>query len=259
MKWILLGAGIGLTSIFYVNIPDRHVYPPVFSKTFPLSTPASFLASMLGMRRLSADIVWMQTLQYYGESEGHHHVELHGLDEHEHEEHGILYPELQQYWQQIIRFDPFFTNVYLTGPTTLGWNLKRYDQAMALLDEGIAALENISQTADVTETGEKHPLIIGKGAYFEELKWKLYTLKSIIVFLHTEEFDKAIPLLEKIVFRKETPENIKVILAQVYEANRYYRKALRLWMDIYDTTRKPDRKQSAQEHIQELSRIIFSG
>lgn len=256
---VLLAAIIGLTAFFYSKIPVRSVYPPLFSKTFPLSTPAAFWASTMGMRRLAANIVWIQSLQYYGDREGGHSSEIHG-DAHFQKD-KILYPQLKEHWQQIIRLDPLFVSAYLTGPTTLGWNLKRYGEALHLLNEGITVIENLSEIFKGTEilhTDETHPLILGTAPYLEELKWKLYTLKTTLVYLHNEEFEKAMPTLEQIAFRDDTPEVIKVMLAQIYKTNKLYKKSLLLWEDIYIITRDKIRRESAQNHIKELLKIISS-
>ena len=256
---ILLAVVISLTAFFYSKIPVRTVYPPLFSKTFPLSTPAAFWASTMGMRRLAADIVWIQSLQYYGEREGEHSAEIHG--DIPPQEDKTPYPQLKEHWQQIIRLDPLFVSAYLIGPTTLGWNLKRYDEALHLLSEGITAIENISEMLKGTEilhTDETHPLILGRGPYLEELKWKLYTLKATLVYLHNEEFEKAMPLLEQIALRDDTPEVIKVMLAQIYKTNKLYKKSLLLWKDIYEITRDKKRRESARNHIEELLKIISS-
>ncbi|MBN2406897.1 MAG: hypothetical protein JXJ19_04300 [Elusimicrobia bacterium] len=241
-----------------MKIPSTQVYPPIFSMKYPLSTPISFWASMLGMRRLAADIIWIQTLQYYGKREGTGSPEFKRGNDKD----NTPYKDLQSYWQQLIRFDPLFVNAYLLGPTTLGWNLKRYDEAMALLDEGVEMVEEIQKnlrTLNINETDEEHPLIVGKSDVINELKWKLYLLKSIIVYLHQDKYGEATELLEKIAFQDETPEEIRIILAQIYEAQKDYRKALELWTIIYRSTLKETRRDSAAKHMNELKNIIFSG
>lgn len=242
--------------MFYLKIPQTQIFSPLFSKNFPLSTPVSFWASTLGMRRLAADIVWIQALQYYGGKGEAGGSELRPVKD---KKTRRFYPELKSYWQQIIRFDPLFVNVYLVGPTTLGWNLKRYDEAMELIDEGIKTVENIDsafKNLNLKAIGEKHPLILGKMSYFKEIKWKLYTFKAVLLYFNQDKFEKAIPLLERIVFKQDTPEEIEIMLAQVYEYRRDYMKALKLWMHIFETTRKEGRKLKAFNNINELKKII---
>jgi tetratricopeptide (TPR) repeat protein len=221
----------------------------MFSKKFPLSTPVSFWASLMGMRRLAADFVWVQTFQYYGERKAEEYAPG------KKKEKKILFPELIGHWQQLIRLDPTFSYVHLVGPTTLAWNLKRYDEAMILIDESIETVKDLKEKLAFTHmhhTDETHPLVLGKYSYFEELLWKLYTLKTVIVYFNQDRFFETIPLLERLVLIKGTPDEIKVILAQIYEEKSENLKALRLWINIFETTKKPDRKERAFMHIQNL-------
>ncbi len=241
MKIALLFLFIGLTSLFYSKMPADVPYPPIFSKKFPLSTPISFWASMLGMRRLAANITWIQFLQYYGQPK-------------------IEFPKFLSYVEQTVRIDPLFIHAYLMGATVLGWNLKRYDEALQFLSEGIASIENLIerfQILDITEPDERHILIVGSGPYLKEVKWKLYQLKIILVFLHNEKFEEALPFLENIALRENIPEEIKVVLAQIYKTNKFYRKSLTLWEYIYQMTNRERRRKSAKNHIKELQEIIL--
>lgn len=248
-----------LTVFFHSKLSKNEIYPPIFSKKFPLSTPISFWATMLGMRRLAADIVWIQAMQYYGKKE---EDQVSVLSNTEHGKLRLLYPELKNYWQQIIRFDPTFVTAHLVGPITLAWNHKRYGEALELLDEGITMLNNISEkfkNIELKEVDERHPFIVGKGSYFEELKWKLYILKATIVYFNQEKYGQAVIELEKIAFLKGTPEEIQVILAQVYEERNENTKAIRLWIEIYEKTVNLNRKKSASNNIIRLKEIISSG
>ncbi|MDA3793530.1 MAG: hypothetical protein PF545_07785 [Elusimicrobia bacterium] len=269
LNGILLVLFILFTGFFYSKMQDKTPYPPIFSKTYPLSTPLSFWASMMGMRRLATDIIWIQVIQYYGEPSGTH-AELSSGRGHTEDtartqknKKKVYYPELKNYWQQIIRFDPLFANAYLIGPTTLGWNLKRYEEALDILNEGIKAIENIESKTDsinLRETDKYHPLIVGSDTYFNELKWKLYLLKSTLIYMNREELSKAIPQLEKIAFLEGTPINIKVILAQLYEQeNKDNKKALNLWVNIYNNAQRESRKISALKNIKRLEKLISSG
>ncbi len=243
-----------LTAVFYAKIPESKIYPPIFSKKFPLSTPISFWASTLGMRRLAADIIWVQTFQYYGSSGEE-------LQFSKDKDYGKRFPELKSYWQQLIRFDPIFTQVHLIGPATLAWNLKRHAEAMELIDESIETVENMYENfkdLEITEELEKHPLILGKFSYLAELRWKLYILKTVLIYFHLDKFEKAIPLLEGLVFRKDTPDEIKIMLAQVYEKRKDYDKAMRLWDIIANTTKKENRKINAYKNINKLRELIAS-
>ncbi len=248
---------VGLIFI-HQHIPQRREYPPIFSKEFPLSTPLSFWASMLGMRRLATDIVWIQTMQYYGQPEGKAY-ELGKNGDLATEK--VFYPELKQYWQQIIRFDPYFISAYMIAPTTLAWNLQRYEEAFEILDESINTVEHLQQqlkTFNIIETDPKHLLILGSHSYFEELKWKLYILKSSLIYMREDDYKSAIYEFEKIVFNKDVPEELKIILAQLYEKNGDYKKAVTLWERLYQTSSRKNRQKKALKNIERINELIFS-
>ena len=251
----------------------------MFSKTYPISTPVSFGASMLGMRRLAADILWIQILQYYGTHEGaeSHSPEIFGAHDHEDElcrhcesdiesgsntaNHGTGYADLKKYWQQIIRIDPLFVNAYLIGPLTLGWNLHRYDEALEIINEGIETVETVIESlADVKVSlpDERNVLLTGSGSLIEELKWELYTLKSVILLLNKENLSGAAEEFGAIAEMPDAPEDLRVILAQIYEKAGLRDKALMQWVYIYDHTQKYSRKLSAAKHMETLAAGISS-
>ncbi len=236
------------------------IYPPLLSSRFPLSTPAAFWASALGMRRLGAAVVWMQALQYYGDRDPEEVPPE--FQRRPAEGFSLLYPQLKYYWQQVIRIDPLFIEAYLTGPVTLGWNLKRYDEALELIDEGIRTLEETRREVGrkgLIEVTRRHPLITGSGDYIDELLWKLYTLKTVLVYLDDENFPRAQSALEELLDRKDAPEVIKVMLAQIYARNGFYGESLSLWKELYDTTPDMDLRRSAERNIERLRALLYPG
>ena len=257
MKFISAVLLAALSGICLSNTSGSAVYPPLFSSSFPLSTPVAFWASTLGMRRLAADIVWVQALQYYSERD--EHIAENGLKDGD--EKKDPYPELKSHWQQVVRLDPLFTEAYLTGPVTLGWNLKRYDQAFALLDEGIEAVSLLKErlrSSDMMTTGSRHLLMTGSGPYLEELVWKLYTLKTVLIYLDNDRFSDALPALERLSARENIPDTVKSVLAQLYARNGFYEKSLILWYELYSTTEDQALRDSAERNIIELADIISS-
>jgi tetratricopeptide (TPR) repeat protein len=256
---ILLSAAIGI--VLLNNNINKDPYPPIFAKRFPLSTPVSFFASMLGMRRLATDIVWIQGIQYFGTRKGNLSEQLGAGHK---EELKKMYPELLSYWQQVIRFDPMFVAAHLTGPVTLAWNLRRYDEALVLIDEAIASVEAVENIAKADpqsvfiSVDSTHPLMNKRNAYIEELKWKLYKIKATIFYMDKLEYDKATVLLEKVAFQEDAPLDLKIILAQLYNENGQYGHALKLWQYIYAAAERINRKENALKHIEELKELISS-
>ncbi|MGM0567931.1 MAG: hypothetical protein ACQESB_01790 [Elusimicrobiota bacterium] len=219
-----------------------------------MSTPAAFLSSTLGMRRLAGGILWIQAMQYYGTRPGDKKTspETGRRDTKKTKQ---LYPELKNYWQQIIRIDPYMASAYLTGPTTLGWNLQRYEEAMALISEGIAAVEEIinkKEDFNYKDTSEGHLLMLGKKPYLLELRDKLYILQAVIVFLQQDKFSEAIEGLELIAEKENTPEEVKIMLAQIYEENALYEKAVRMWLHIYETAERESSREIALRSLKNL-------
>lgn len=261
--FFLLIVFIILTALFYSRLPHYNIYPPLLSKTYPLGTPMAFWSSALGMRRLAGSILWVQAMQYYGTrtpNEGKSN-EFPGEIYRGYSKSGpTLYPELKNHWQQIIRIDPYMASAYLTGPVTLGWNLRRYEEAMVLVNEGIKAVESIMQRqkkVEVMELTAAHPLLIGRGSSLKELRNRLYMLKTVIVFLRKNKFTEAIPHLEKIAAKEDTPEEISIMLAQIYTENGLYEKALNLWINLYETTARESTRQLAIKYLQRIEAEII--
>ena len=253
---ILLILFTGFTVLFYRLTPSQNIYPPIFSKRFPLSTPASFWASTLGMRRVAADIAWVQAFQYYGSYEGDR---MAGLIRSNNTD--LSFPELISYWQQIIRIDPIYAHIHLIAPTTIAWNHRRHEEAMQLIDESIKTIERIRMnfsSLQVKNTDKDHPFIMGKQDYFKELLWKLYTLKTVLVYFNQEEFKKAVPLLENLVAKHDTPDEVKIMLAQIYEQKGDILKAVLMWEIVYRTAEKENKKLSASYNINRLGDLINS-
>ncbi|HBL17120.1 MAG: hypothetical protein A2X36_01505 [Elusimicrobia bacterium GWA2_69_24] len=98
----------------------------------------------LGMRRLAADLAFIRLLIYYGtpEDEGGAHDDGHGHGSgtHGEEDYGAgCYAELGPRIQRILDMDPFWKYPVLYGAGALAFNLKRPEEALALLRQGLAA------------------------------------------------------------------------------------------------------------------------
>ncbi|GEM_PF-3027597 len=243
-----------LFTVISFNMTDKSpVYPSLFTKEFPLSTPGIFLSSTLGMRRLAADIVWIQSLQYYSRvGRIPDSTVVNGEKK--------LFPELIHYWQQVIRLDPLFISAHLTGPITLGWNLERTEEAIKLLDESIETIEKMNTLLDEKELLEseiEHLLMVGDKRNLEEVKWKLLTLKTVLIFLEEGEVGEASRELESIAFKENAPEEIRIMLAQIYQQEKSYDEALKMWLYINNTTRCDSVKGLSARKIQKLKKAIF--
>ncbi|NLB35590.1 MAG: hypothetical protein GX817_07285 [Elusimicrobia bacterium] len=245
---IFLAALLWISAIFFTpSLPDKSPYPPLLSKKFPLGTPSAFWASLLGMRRVAADIVWIQAFQYYGDRYPDY-TEL----EREKEAELARYPLLLSYWQQVARLDPLFSHAYLTGATTLAWDLKRAPEALELLDEGIDFLEEMGvkfRLDSIIKTEGAHLLLTGKYEYYEELLWRMRTLRTVLIYINNDEFEEALPSLNALARLKDLPDDLKSMLAQIYERNAYYEEAFHLWALLHRNSLDTGLKEIAARRI----------
>jgi len=182
---------------------------------------------LLGMRRLAADLAWIQTLQYYGASESEESV-----DEHQHHEHnfgGGNYPELLAYCQRVVKLDPYFHYAYLYGAASLAWNLNRYQEALSLLQDGIKYNSSYA---------------------------KFYIYIAAIEFSQKGNYRGAITKLESIIAMPECPLLVKTILAHIYRREKEYVKEYNLWIDIYQEDKRGEYLNQAVSRFAELKKII---
>src|SRR5437868_15528386 len=99
---------VSLSGFFLTEALRRfpYPYPPM---TASLSSPDTELQDVggvaLGLRRLAANMAWIQTLQYYGTSEIPEDEEgdING---------GGHYPKFLAYCERAAGIDPYFTDVY---------------------------------------------------------------------------------------------------------------------------------------------------
>ncbi len=198
----------------------------------------NFWGVLLGLRRLSADLAWIDVLQYYGshEEETEHKDEDEHEGEHVHEPgrecpHCLKwgeYKELLSRCQAIIRLDPYFHYAYLYGSGALAFNHNRFDEAVELLDEGV----------------QNNPQY-----------WRFRLYLAAIAYIRKAEYDKIIPLLEQVAFDLEAPTMIRNILAQIYEKKGEYYKAKLLWEYILNTAAEDVYIKRAKEHLEKIQNL----
>jgi tetratricopeptide (TPR) repeat protein len=85
------------------------------------SEEAVSLSGLMGLRCLSADALWIETIQYLGDA-GHR---------------SEGYRFFLGYLDRIVRLDPNFRYAYIDGSAVLMWLLKRPVQAVELLRRGV--------------------------------------------------------------------------------------------------------------------------
>lgn len=227
-----------LLSILFISqlyLEKNFVYP--FSKV-DISKPENKLpvekyllldltGVVFGIRRISADIAWIQLLQYYGtpeETEEHTHEHENGHCHHGLNFGGGKYYDLLKLCQRTVRLDPYFYYAYLYGSASLAWNLNRYDEGIKLLDEGIKNCPKY---------------------------WQFYLYKMAIIYKKLDKYKEMVNLLEKVVKEPDCPLIVKAILANIYKKAGEYEKSLKLWTEIYNFGMS-DYYQIAEKQIAEI-------
>lgn len=202
-----------------INSALRFPYPPFTQLVFDLSEEFSkkvsyerplgseggfrdFTGVLLGMRRLTADIAWISVLQYYGSHEQDEHE-----DGHEHNFGGGKYYALKKMVLRVVRLDPSLYYGYLYGAGALAWGLDRPDEAMELLQEGI----------------RNNPTY-----------WQFRLYVAAIVYKKKGQFDNMINLLEDAIQYPDCPTLVKSVLGNIYKDRKNYKRALEIWMNIYE-------------------------
>jgi len=135
------------------------------------------------------------------------------------------YENLLPMFQEVVRLDPYFHYAYLFGGGSLAFNHGRYDEAIELLQEGI----------------KNNPKF-----------WKFRLYIAAIVYTKTKEYDKVVPLLEEAIRYRDSPEVVKIFLANIYKAKGKYRKAIAIWENILATSRNEWARSTAQSHLEKM-------
>jgi tetratricopeptide (TPR) repeat protein len=208
------------TGVFLHQATSRFT-PPSTSMITTLSLPETQLQDVagvvLGMRRLAANVAWIQTLQYYGTEEpGQTEFEFHnGMGQ---------YPRFLALVQRVTTLDPSFTYAYYYGGGVLGWNLNRLNEAESLIKTGIA----------------NNPT-----------EWRLSQYLAGLAYQKNHDVSRLTAFLETIVQDPECPLMMKALLANIYKKQGVYDKALRLWGVIYEAG-DPNYQKRALEQTTEI-------
>lgn len=213
-----------LLSVAALEKRTRYPFPPM-TELVPNTPSLVHLGGILaGLRRLTADIAWIQVLQYYGTPES---TASHELRHHREEaEYGRgAYAKFFGLCQRVVRIDPYFSYAYLYGAGVLAWNLERPEEAIVLLQEGVQRLPHY---------------------------WRFHMYLAAIAYKQRNEYAKMRNLLEETVKQPDCPNVIRSILANLYKTEKRYPEALRLWIQILDTS-DPEYHQRARDQIHELS------
>jgi tetratricopeptide (TPR) repeat protein len=85
------------------------------------NAPSVFAGGLIGYRYLSADLLWIDTVQYIGNNKNSQEG----------------FKKFYYYIKQITSIDPNFTYAYIFGSSILMWQLYKTDEAMEVIRSGI--------------------------------------------------------------------------------------------------------------------------
>lgn len=221
-------------------------------------------AVVTGLRRVGADIAWIQLLQYYGTHESpvdsevgpdfsinmtkylvgipFHRSKDDGayVDEYQPQLEGGVYKDLLKYCYRVVELDPFFSYVYIYGAGALAWNLKRPDEALKLLRTGIISMERFQK--DIIND-HRQPY------------WQYNLYASAIMYRTEGDHEKMLKTLDVAAMQPGAPNLVKVILANLYEKEKQYRRSLALWHSVYETN-DPQYTGKAERKIEEFVTLV---
>ena len=226
MRWVLffsLSAALffrwfsGVSSICrFPDLGKIHWMAPQASRDL------SFLS--LGMRRLAADVAFIELLQYYGTPE---HPE--GADERTHALHGRdygggYYPQVYSRTLRILDLDPHFRYAALYSAGALAFNLNRPAEAVRLLEYALK---------------------------LDPKQWKYQIYLAALAYQKTENFPSLVQELEAAAQDPECPALFKNILAGLYVKMGRLSDAVRIYQDLIGS-RDPDYRVHAERQIGKL-------
>lgn len=236
---------VGLLFILQRSVDDLYLYPFPTLSQLPAIDEKPYLelgGMFLGLRAAAADLVWINTLQYYGggaADEGEHEhahredCQQEGCHEHEHHSHHDLdseaYQRLYPLCKRAIWLDPYFMHVYYLGSAAIGFVQERYEEASRLLEEG------------VVWNYDPHNVHY----------WRMNYALAALGYAKLQDYKRLVRVLEQIVDYNESPLILLRVLANTYEKNGEYAKSLALW--LYIAERFPDVKDHAEQKVKKLS------
>lgn len=230
---------VGLLFSLQRFIDDFYLYPFPTLSHLPDIDEKPYLelgGIFLGLRSAAADLVWINTLQYYGGSadeEEHEHAHQEDSHEHEHHSHHDLdreaYQRLYPLCKRAIWLDPYFMHVYYLGSAAIGFVQERYEEASQLLEEGVVWNYN------------------PKSVHY----WRMNYALAALGYAKVKDYKKLVRVLERVVDYNESPLILLRVLANTYEKNGEYDKALFLWSHIAE--RFPEVKDHAEQKVRKLS------
>ena len=229
------------------TIESRYIYPfpPLTTMKYVEDNPYLELGGLFfGLRSLAADIAWIKTLQYYGgpnedaikeEHEQHTNEEGHEGHHHHHDLHDndmTAYLKLYSLCARAVWLDPYFMHVYSIGSAAIGFVQERYDEAALLLKEGVVwnyDPDNVQY-------------------------WRMNYALAALGYNKVKDYKNTIAILEKMIDPVDSPLILLRVLANTYDRNGDYGKAIKMWRFI--SYKFPEEAEHANKKISYLNKRI---
>ncbi len=225
-----------IASILMQNQAQRHFAfrnTPVFSKDFSeVGRYSDFWLVLFGHRRIAADIVFIQTLQYYGSIHEEEIAEGAKLSPGEGFGTGLVrYDKLFSYALRCARLDRNFEFAVTFTAAALAWVQNRENEAIFLLTDAIDFWD--AQKLDT-------PVFYQSNLYL-----------SAIAVRKEKGMAASTIYLEKAIRYPDCPDMVKNILGEIYMKLGDYRNAARVLAMNIDS-RDPEYRRRAREKLEKI-------
>jgi tetratricopeptide (TPR) repeat protein len=197
-------------------------------------------AVSFGLRRMGADLAFIQLLQYYASTEWIGPHEGHEPEAGEEAAPGqvnegsadlhprlrlVNFSKLREHILRIGALDPYFHYAFLFGAGALAFNLNRPDEAFEVLRTGAAADPEF---------------------------WRYRLYAGAIAFRESAQIEKVIPLLEEAARDPDCPTMLMNILANIYRKIGAYDRAADVFQRIIANSRDEGYVSLARQKLKAL-------
>jgi hypothetical protein len=165
----------------------------------------------LGFDGLAADAAFLQAVQYYGE----------------HRRSDRQYPLTNHLFDVTTELDPGFVTPYLFGALVLADDVRRLDQAVALLERGMI----------------HHPE-----------NWELPFEAGFLTFVHARDHARAAEYFRRSMALPDAPMYVRKFAAYTYSKAGSREASLALWREIEREAEEPGLREAARRYIEELEK-----
>lgn len=225
-----LGLCIGVIALSQAKIEEKFKwpYPSLDELVVSEHYMEDLSALLLGSHRLSADLAYIQFLQYYGVPEVPETEEEHSVAGHKHRDFAAgSYPRLKEMATRYLRLDPFFSKAILESAGSLAFNQVRINESLDLLNEAI----------------RRNP------SYY---RYHLYL--SAILYKNTGQEGKLIDKLLEAIQYPDCPVMLEAVLGNLLRKYNRFDEAARVYLHIVDTAANEGDRNMAVEKLQSLLR-----